>query len=102
MLMLIGIAISVVFAWRYADLSRTVERNKATMASHLQQGAESTEDASLRVARAVENDEQLFNDTLVAGSAKRTAGFIALFALTITIVALTLLGRSKRDTQSRR
>jgi hypothetical protein len=48
------------------------------MASHLREGSNSNEDASLRVAQVVEDYEQLSNWTLLAESAKPATGFVAL------------------------
>jgi hypothetical protein len=90
--MIAGIATSIFFASRYSDLDRTIERNRAAMSAHLKDETESSGDASLRVAKAVESDESLFDETLVAMSARRTAGFLSLGSLAVALVAIAMVG----------
>jgi hypothetical protein len=92
MIMIAGLAVGVFFGMRYSELDRTIDANKAQMARNLGNQPDSSVNPSIRIAKAVERDEQLFDDTLLATAAKRTAGLISIFGLCVAILAITLVG----------
>ena len=97
MLMILCIGTSILFAVRYAHLSKTVDANQSAMRSHLLKATDSAADASLRVANAVASDERLFDETLVIASAKRTAGLISLIAFAVAVLAIGLISTDERS-----
>ena len=101
MIMVIGTATSIFFGWRYAELSRTVRMNRAALEAHLQNVGDSTQDPSARIARVVEDDEQLFYDTLTVEAAKRTSGIVSLIAVGVVVLATIYLFAARASRASR-
>jgi hypothetical protein len=60
MIMIGALGVSVFFGMRYSELGRTIDANKAQMVRDLANQRDSSVDPSIRIAKAVEEDEQLF------------------------------------------